>query len=250
MCSLVLRDTAQPGRLILSNGNGTDIRLHVLVGFTGVRGGSIAWTGFTKRHQMVQTGCIMSRSPFFHIVSAWCGNTRAMRGVRSRCVTLNVWQFLLSHFPPTAGESCCCFFPHTHTHTHTLFATVTRAVPVHLQATRHVGGLGPRGEAAGSRGIQPPLVLQDLMHSRLAGSSGDCVEKELEQRAGEGPLRCYGNDAAPAGDVGCTQTAACALAARACARSRKKAVGSGPQRPPVSTAKTTRWQRGERDSSG
>ena len=147
-------------------------------------------------------------------------------------------------FPPTAGESCCCFFPHT------LLATVTRAVPVHLQATRHVGGLGPRGEAAGSRGIQPPLVLQDLMHSRLAGSSGDCVEKELEQRAGEGPLRGYGNDAAPAGDVGCTQTAACALAARACARSRKKAVGSRPQRPPVSTAKTTRWQRGERDSSG
>ena len=36
------------------------------------------------------------------------------------------------------------------------------------------------------------------------------------------------------------RTAACALAARACARSRKKVVCSGPQRPPVSTAKTTR----------
>ena len=46
------------------------------------------------------------------------------------------------------------------------------------------------------------------MHSRLAGSRGDCVERELEQRAGEGPLRCYGNDAAPAGDVGCTQSRA------------------------------------------
>eukprot|EP00439_Symbiodinium_sp_Y106_P002263 s2805_g1.t1 len=29
------------------------------------------------------------------------------------------------------------------------------------------------GESAGGRGVQPPFVLQDLMHSRLAGSRGD-----------------------------------------------------------------------------
>ena len=91
------------------------------------------------------------------------------------------------------------------------------------------------------------------MHSRFAGSGTNCLEGELEQGAGEGPLRCHGDDATPAGHVGCTQSRAdgsVALTARACARSRKKAVGSGPQRPPVSTAKTTRRQRGERESSG
>ena len=31
------------------------------------------------------------------------------------------------------------------------------------------------------------------------------MSRGIEQRAGEGPLRCYGNDAAPAGHVGCTQ---------------------------------------------
>ena len=65
--------------------------------------------------------------------------------------------------------------------------------------------LSPRWQAAGSRCIQPSRVLQDLVHSRRAGSRGDCLKRELEQRAGEGPLRCCGNDAAPAGHVGCTQ---------------------------------------------
>ena len=46
------------------------------------------------------------------------------------------------------------------------------------------------------------------MHSRLAGSRGDCVERELEQGAGGGPLRCYGDDATPAGDVSCTHSRA------------------------------------------
>ena len=72
-------------------------------------------------------------------------------------------------------------------------------------STRRVRDLSPRWQAAGSRCIQPSRVLQDLVHSRRAGSRGDCVKRELEQRAGEGPLRAYGNDAAPAGHVGCTQ---------------------------------------------
>ena len=72
-------------------------------------------------------------------------------------------------------------------------------------STRRVRDLSPRWQAAGSRCIQPSRVLQDLVHSRRAGSRGDCVKRELEQRAGEGPLRGYGNDAAPAGHVGCTQ---------------------------------------------
>ena len=72
-------------------------------------------------------------------------------------------------------------------------------------STRRVRDLSPRWQAAGSRCIQPSRVLQDLVHSRRAGSRGDCVKRELEQRAGEGPLRSCGNDAAPAGHVGCTQ---------------------------------------------
>eukprot|EP00439_Symbiodinium_sp_Y106_P057465 s3007_g8.t1 len=83
---------------------------------------------------------------------------------------------------------------------HALLATVTRAFPVHSQATERLRELGPRCEAAGSRGIQPSLLLEDLMHSRLAGSRGDCVERELE--------RCYGDDATPAGDVSCTHSRA------------------------------------------
>ena len=56
-----------------------------------------------------------------------------------------------------------------------------------------------------------------------------------------------GADAAPAKHIG--RTAACARPARARARSLRKVAGSGPQRPPLSTANTTRWQRGERASS-
>ena len=62
----------------------------------------------------------------------------------------------------------------------TLSAKVTCAFPVHLLATRRVCDLSPRWEAAGSRFIQPSLVLQDLVHSRLAGSTGECVERELK----------------------------------------------------------------------
>ncbi|OLP78437.1 hypothetical protein AK812_SmicGene41374 [Symbiodinium microadriaticum] len=63
--------------------------------------------------------------------------------------------------------------------------------------------------------IDPKLVEQwifvsehDLMHSRFAGSRGDGVEGELEQRAGEGPLSCDSDDAAPARDIGRTQSRA------------------------------------------
>ena len=44
------------------------------------------------------------------------------------------------------------------------------------------------------------------MHSRLAGSRGDGVEEELKQRAGEGPVRSDGDDAAPAIHIGRTQS--------------------------------------------
>ena len=50
--------------------------------------------------------------------------------------------------------------------------------------------------------------VQDLMHSRFASSGGNCLEGELEQGAGEGPLRCHGDDATPAGDVRCTESRA------------------------------------------
>ena len=54
--------------------------------------------------------------------------------------------------------------------------------------------------------MQPTFVLQDLMHSRLAGCRGDGVEGELKQRAGEGPLRSDGDDATPARHIGRTQS--------------------------------------------
>jgi len=45
--------------------------------------------------------------------------------------------------------------------------------------------------------MHPAFVLQDLMHSQLAGNRGDSVEGELKHRAGESPLRRDGDDAAP-----------------------------------------------------
>ena len=106
-------------------------------------------------------------------------------------------------------------------------------------STRRVRDLSPRWQAAGSRCIQPSRVLQDLVHSRRAGSRGDCVKRELEQRAGEGPLRGYGNDAAPAGHVGCTQGRAdgsvrarpSIYIPRAVAGRRKPLSASGVRRP-------------------
>ena len=46
------------------------------------------------------------------------------------------------------------------------------------------------------------------MHCRFAGSGSNCLEGELEKGAGKGPLRCHGDDATPAGHVGCTQSRA------------------------------------------
>ena len=46
------------------------------------------------------------------------------------------------------------------------------------------------------------------MHGRFAGSRSDGVEGELEQRAGERPLSCDSDDAAPARDMGRTQSRA------------------------------------------
>ncbi|OLQ04309.1 hypothetical protein AK812_SmicGene12596 [Symbiodinium microadriaticum] len=51
-------------------------------------------------------------------------------------------------------------------------------------------GPGPGRKSAGRRGVEPAFILQHLMHVRVAGSRGDGVEEELEQKAGEGPLSC------------------------------------------------------------
>ena len=95
------------------------------------------------------------------------------------------------------------------------------------------------------------------MHSRLAGSRGDGVEGELNQRAGEGPLRRDGDDAAPARHIGRTQSrpngGVRTLSSGPREEPREDVVGSGPQRlqrPPTSAANTTRWQRGQRGQRG
>ena len=83
--------------------------------------------------------------------------------------------------------------------------------PCAATATAEIGAgglLGPGWKSAGRRGVEPAFILQDLMHSRFAGSRGDGVEGELEQRAGEGPLSCDSDDAAPARDIGRTQSRA------------------------------------------
>ena len=59
-------------------------------------------------------------------------------------------------------------------------------------------GSGPGRKSAGRSGVEPVIILQDVMHGRLAGSRSDGVEGELEQQAGEGPLGCDSDDAAPA----------------------------------------------------
>ena len=84
---------------------------------------------------------------------------------------------------------------------HVLFYCQYERGPSAATATACIGAgglLGPGRKSAGRRGVDP--VLQDLMHGRFAGSRGDGVEGELEQRAGEGPLSCDSNDAAPARD--------------------------------------------------
>ena len=83
--------------------------------------------------------------------------------------------------------------------------------PSAATATAYIGAgglLGPGRKSAGRRGVVPAFILQDLMHGRFAGSRGDGVEGELEQRAGEGPLSCDSDDAAPARDIGRTQSRA------------------------------------------
>ena len=75
--------------------------------------------------------------------------------------------------------------------------------PSAAAATAYIGArglLGPGRKSAGRRGVEPAFILQDLMHGRFAGSRGDGVEGELEQRAGEGPVSCDSDDAAPARD--------------------------------------------------
>jgi len=93
---------------------------------------------------------------------------------------------------------------------------------------RECGAGALRREPACGRGVEPAFVLQDLMHSRLPGCKDDGVEGQLEQ----------------------TPTAACACEACARARSLRIPAGLGPQRPPISTAKTTGRHRGECVNSG
>ena len=49
------------------------------------------------------------------------------------------------------------------------------------------GCLSPRGEAAGSRGVEPPCILQDFMHSRFAGSGSNCLEGGARAGSWQGP---------------------------------------------------------------
>ncbi|CAE7897239.1 unnamed protein product, partial [Symbiodinium sp. KB8] len=42
-------------------------------------------------------------------------------------------------------------------------------------------GIGPSPGVGWGQGVGPAFILQDPMHSRLAGSRGDDVEGELEQ---------------------------------------------------------------------
>ena len=110
-------------------------------------------------------------------------------------------------------------------------------------------GLRSRRESAGGKGVEQAFILQDFMHSRLAGSRGDGVEGDLEQRAGEGLLRRDNDDAAPTRHSG-RANGSVRTCSSARARNLRKVAGWEPHRPPISTANTTRRQRGERDSSG
>ncbi|OLQ03113.1 hypothetical protein AK812_SmicGene13942 [Symbiodinium microadriaticum] len=86
------------------------------------------------------------------------------------------------------------FFSHT-----PLYCQYERG-PSAATAYVRAGGLGPGRKSAGRRSVEPAFILPDLMHGRFAGSNSDGVEGELEQRAGEGPLSCDSDDAAPARD--------------------------------------------------
>ena len=89
----------------------------------------------------------------------------------------------------------------------TLFANSTRGP----SARASYSYLSPRGEVAGSRGVEH---LASWRTSCIAGSptpaatASRILEGELEQGAGKGQLRCHGDDATPAGDVGCMQSRA------------------------------------------
>ncbi|OLP83112.1 hypothetical protein AK812_SmicGene36159 [Symbiodinium microadriaticum] len=96
-----------------------------------------------------------------------------------------------------------------------------------------------RVEAAGSGGVEPPCVLQDFMHGRFASSTSSCLQGSSSRELVR--VRCAATVMMPLqretwAARRAERTAACALAARACARSRKEALGSRPQRPPVSRA--------------
>ena len=102
------------------------------------------------------------------------------------------------------------------------------------RAPASYGCVGPPGEAARSRSVEAPCVLQDFMPSRLAGSGSNCLEGGAGTGSWQGraPLqrRWCRLHAEPSG--------------RQRARSRRVLVRQGcgfrAQRPPVSTAKTTR----------
>ena len=112
-----------------------------------------------------------------------------------------------------AAALCPCSEAHTYdvqvfVFPHTPFYCQCEHGPSAATAYVRAGGSGPGRRSAGRRGVEPALILQGLIHGRFAGSKGDGVEGELEQRAGEGPLNCDGDDAAPARDIGRTQSRA------------------------------------------
>ena len=99
----------------------------------------------------------------------------------------------------------------THRQCHFFFYSQYERGPSAATATAYIGAgglLGPGRKSAGRKGVEPAFILQDLMHGRFAGSRGDGVEGELEQRAGEGPLSCDSDDAAPARDISRMQSRA------------------------------------------
>ena len=80
-----------------------------------------------------------------------------------------------------------------------LFTASTITVPVQLQPT-----LAPADGVQALAGKRLRAGAWDLVHSRLAGSRGDSVEGELQQRAGQDSLRRDGDDSAPARHIGRT----------------------------------------------
>ena len=72
------------------------------------------------------------------------------------------------------------------------------------------------------------------MHTRFASSGSNCLEGELLQGAGRGPLHCHGDDATPAGDVGCTQSRAGSVCTRSTCLCEAPQEGCGFRAPAAS----------------